>query len=275
MTEPTSKIGRATTARPGFRRRWPIWLACMGLAPSVDGAAAQEEASQAAIARDLRSDAAAHVADALVLYKRIPEQQRSPELKRALVDAVVRHQMGIGSQRSGELDASLVEEMLELGRSGNPVVIPALVLFPTTGQDVYETLFRFGQPGLRAVLGTLSQLESQVGVYPHGPALSALAYFVDHWGVEAFDDAIYAEIREHARKTLEFPWFSSGSGWSLGSAILLASLLDEPKLQELVADLAASSAAVRARGVSERWARDVWREAQDAVDGRLVPWWRN
>ncbi len=164
--------------------------------------------------------------------------------------------------------------MLELGRSGDPVVIPAIVLFPMAGKDVYETVLRFGRPGLTGVLGTLSRKKTESWSYAH--ALTALAFFVDHWGVEAFDETTYSQMRYHAGRTLEFAHFSTGSGLSLTSAILLASLLDDPGLRGMIAELAESPAAIRARGIScPPWVERIQRRAQDALDGRLVPWWRD
>ncbi len=265
--------GPAKEPRPARGRR-SAWAACIALLAVAGDMTAQEERPQTALARDLRSDDAARVMSAFGSYQRLPMEQRSPELRQALVGTIIRNHEGREPTYSVKEIQALIEAMLELGRSGDPVVIPAIVLFPQTGKDVYEMLLQFGRPALAGVLGTLSR--EHMGSTSYAAALEALAFFVDHRGVEAFDETTYSQMRDHAGRTLALAHDSSGSRSSLNPAILLASLLDDPGLQGLIAELAESTSAIRARGIhNQRWVERIQRNAQDALDGRLVPWWRD
>lgn len=261
-------------------RRWRLgvavvaWAGGAGWLLASGSIAAQEDRSARALARDFRSEDGKRVIRALVAFQRMPMEDRSPELRQALVDAVVREETKDPPVLAGtEQFASLVESVLELGEACDPVALPAIVLFPMSGVGVYETLFRFGHLGLDAVLREMSRADVEGNAYKGG--LKALAYFADQWGVAALDEATYAAMVGHARRALEFPYFH-GSGWPLSGAIFLAAVLEAPELTALLLDLAESPEALQARGVAGgRTAETIHERAQEAVEGRLVPYWRD
>ena len=271
-----------TTGERGSRRsgaaRWRLGLALLAWAGGAGwlwapgSITAQEERSARALARDFRSEDGERVMRALVAFQRMPMEERSLELRQALVDALVQETRGPRVLAGTEQFASLAGTVLELGEACDPVALPAIVLFPMSGVGVYETVFRFGSLGLDAVLREMSRANVESNVYRGG--LDALAYFADQLGVAALDEATYAAMVGHARRALEFPYFQ-GSGWPLSSAILLASVLEAPELMALLPDLAESPEALQARGVAGgRTAEWIHEEAQEAVEGRLVPFWR-
>lgn len=271
---------------PGRRpARGRAWIVCVVLL-AASAAAAQEEASQAALAEDFRSGDHRRTHAALDAYLLIPLEQRSPDLRRALADVVIREMRRAPRERQlgwwGR--EKLVAAVEEIARAGDTLAIPALVRFPRTGRlfplggrGVYEALLGLGKPALLGVVAALASEELREEA--RGPALRALAYFVAEQGAGALDRETRAAVRGHVVSALErpFPADSSPSApmtpvATLVSAVQLGLLLDDAGVRATIAELAASADAVRARGITNpRWIARVRQSAGGGLaDAR--PW---
>lgn len=226
--------------------------------------------------RDLASGDRERMVDAGMALRRIPVEMRSPALRQALMDAVLAEMDRPPKAKAlrGFQSIVLEDEVLEIGRTGDPVAIPALVR-STAGWDAYEPLLGMAEPTLRWALGTLSSPDAREDVYRR--ALDALAYLVDHLGADAFDAESYREMGDHAVRTLN----PHAPGWSLEftpvwamvSAIRLGLLLGDPEARTAVEELASTDAAVRLRGVTNpRWIAWIRGEAQEQLEDPRPPW---
>ncbi len=205
--------------------------------------AAAQERTQAEAARDLRSADTIRIRAALNEFAMVPVAEQTPELRRALVEALEREHAS-PMFRDSHVLVGLARATIEIGRVGDPVAIPALALFTMSGWSVFEVLASLGDPALRAVLNTASSPESRSTMV--GDALRALEMFIDKWGLDAFDEPTYQEMKVLAAKALEGPT----DFYTLAGTIGLAVLLEDPELRAMVEDLASSDDAVRARGVT-------------------------
>jgi len=177
-TFPGSDEMNETTGERGSRRsgaaRWRLGLALLAWAGGAGwlwapgSITAQEERSARALARNFRSEDGERVMRALVAFQRMPMEERSLELRQALVDALVQETRGPRVLAGTEQFASLAGTVLELGKACDPVALPAIVLFPMYGVGVYETVFRFGPLGLDAVLREMSRVDVESNVYRGG-----------------------------------------------------------------------------------------------------------
>lgn len=229
---------------------------------------AAQEPAQLAIAQALRGTDTVGVRAVLGDMLRIPVAEQGPELRAAIVDFLLRQKEGSGSLRDGHVVAELTEVALEIAQTGDPTAIPALAAFPMGGWRIYWALVSLGEPALRAVLETASSHASDEATV--SSALETLAMFADEWGPEAFDEHTYEELKGLAARYLHGPTY-----WTiLGSSIELAIQLEDPDLRLQVGRLAASDAAVRARGIEETYDIDQIRKRAAARLADPTPWWR-
>ncbi len=105
---------------------WEIVVcAVMPAIPAFPPEAAAQERTQAEVARDLRSADTIRIRAALNEFARIPVAEQTPELRRALVEALERER---ANPMFGDMHmlVGMVEAALEIGRAGDPVAIPVL-----------------------------------------------------------------------------------------------------------------------------------------------------
>ncbi len=97
----------------------------------------------------------------------------------------------------------------------------------------------------------------------------ALEMFVDKWGLDAFDEPTYEEMKALAAKALRGPT----DFYTLSGTIGLAILLEGPELRAMVEDLASSDDAVRARGVTNpKTIGKIREEAKERLADPTPPW---
>ena len=242
--------------------------AAFGSGVLQQNAASAQESTQFAIAQALRSADTGGFRTAMGEMLRIPVAEQGPELRAAIVDVLRRHQEGNTDLGDVHAVVAFAEVALEIAQTGDPVAIPALASFPMAGWRIYWALVSLGEPALRAVLDAAASPASSIGTVEG--ALKTLEMFVDEWGVEAFDEQTYGEMKSVAARHLQGP-----SYWAvLDSSIGLAVLLDDPVLRSKVEELAASDEAVHAHGIEEAHIVQLIREKAAERLADPAPWWR-
>lgn len=242
--------------------------AAFGSGVLQQNAASAQESTQFAIAQALRSADTVGFRAAMGEMIRIPVAEQGPELRAAIVDVLLQQQREGTILRDGHVVVALAEVALEIAQTGDPIAIPALAAFPMMGWRIYWALVSLGEPALRAVLDAAFSPASDEGSV--SGALMTLAMFVDEWGIGAFDEQTYNQMKGVSARYLQGP-----TSWKiLGSSIELAIQLDDPDLRAQIEALAASDEAVRAHGIEEAY--DIGRIRKKAAE-RLAdptPWWQ-
>jgi len=209
-------------------------------------------AEQAALARDLRSENAERMMEAVYRLYDVPVEEWHSDFRRAVADVYVREEKRDFEQRviSGDRLVTLGDMVYMMGHAGDPVVIPALLLAPNPGAT--KALYGFGEPGFRAVLNMM--LSSSPGQFADHPGrgvtssqylggLDVLTMFVHNDGVDAFDRLTQSQLENVALRTLE----SARTGWLLVAAMPLAVAFDDGvAMVESLTD----TAEIRARGIT-------------------------
>ena len=230
-------------------------IALLAFAPALAG---QDRPArpQAEIARDLRShdrDTVAHALAEIPLgydpddelgWKFRPGYVVTPELSAALISAADREARlhmdgctptGIGG-RHLELSLELEHFLIALR---DPTSIPALVQMICSGGGVRQALMRFGPQIIPYVVAWAKSGDAAwddvVGSY------TALIIAVDRWG-ETLSPEMRASIRDVTLlhlgpETIRFPTPVRRS-FVLEEAITMASMLRDPELLEVLADIA-------------------------------------
>lgn len=229
-------------------------------------------AEQVTLARDLRSSNAEQVMEAAYRIYDVPAEEWDGDVRRAIVDAYMRETKADFEQRilSGGEALTLRDMVWDIAFAGDPVVIPALLLTPTSTSALYE----LGEPAFRAVLDmVLSSSPGQFaedmrrGVTPtmYADGLDALVVFVHNNGVDAFDRSTRSQLRDVALGTLQ----SARRWWMLIAAMPLAVALDDAAATAIVESLT-DKQEIRARGFTHPGVIDrIARKAREALSGQM------
>lgn len=119
---------------PKSRRPATMAMACWALSlPAISAQEAPSRAEQAALARDLRSTNAERVMEAAVRLFDIPAEEWDDGFRRAVADVYVRETTRNHAQRvvSGERLLTLRDMVWDIAFTGDPMVIPALLVSPS------------------------------------------------------------------------------------------------------------------------------------------------
>ncbi len=228
-------------------------------------------AEQKALARDLRSGDAERVMEAAYRLYDVAAEEWDSDFRRAVADVYVRETKADFARRvlSGDEALTLRDMVWSIAFAGDPVVIPALLLTPTSPNALYQ----LGEPAFRAVLDmVLSSSPGQFaedrgrGVTPtmYAGGLDALVMFVDNDGIDDFDGLAQSQLRAVALRTLQ----SARRGWMMIAAMPLAVAVDDAAAIAMVEALT-DKAEIRARGVTHPGEIDmIAQKAREALTGR-------
>lgn len=243
-----------------------------GVMVAAPGASAQDQSDQSILARDLRSSDVGEVFAALTAATALPLVEWTPGLRQALVDAIVeevKRPRGAKVLDDHHQLGALVHQAINIANAGDPVAIPALVIFPVAGRNINEALDALGEPAFAAVLDMVSSFSSEhqglqlerrddEWMYAHG--LNALAYIVSQRGAEAYGREANARMRAAAVRTLASPLHELGIYLVVPSAMRLAFALGDPESLGAIAALTDADQ-IRAQGVTD----------PQQVSGKLEP----
>ncbi len=177
--------------------------------------------------------------DGLNDYMRLSEDQRSSDVKSALVQALknenerarsVIMQKGeylpiYTSEGEGEGVLSLVKEVYKLK---DPATIPVLLPWCQTGDDMVD----FGRQAFEPLLRFLEEPPSGMTSFQIGSAMYTLRMMVDSWDVTTFSESERQRMRQIAEKYIK------GSGYiKVRNAISLAYSLKEESLLQMASGL--------------------------------------
>ena len=227
--------------------------------------ATPDEIIQKLISSDYRT-----ALDGLSDYIRLSEDQRTPAIKSALVQALRNENervRSIISQRGEDLPVYqseggaegtllLMEEVYELR---DPSTIPVLLPWCQTGGRMVD----FGRVALEPLLKYLE--EPPIGTTRHqiGSCMYTLRMMVDYWGVTTLTSSQHQRMRLIAEKYIENSVY-----YTMSFAISLAASLQETSLLQMVQTLINDDAEMAKRQV---WNIDRLRQiTSQALAGTLV-----
>ena len=225
------------------------------------------------IIMDLTSSDYEVMARGLDDYLSIPNDQRSPQLRKALVQALVvenrRMEKLIGSPSShideGTHDVPLVllEAVLELQ---DPNTIPVLLPWMCCGLD--DELIDFGKqsftPAINFVLNNGPKVRASSESF-----LWTLRMMVDYWGIESFSSTERKQLKEIALNYLSD--YSGIYDWLvLTNAIALSLSINDPELINIVKSINNSDDEIKRRKItSEYGVKIIKKTASEGLAGTL------
>ncbi len=213
------------------------------------------------------------MAYALEDYLRVPADQRTPQLRAALVQALAmeneRMEQLIGSTSShldeGTHDVPLVlfEAVLELR---DPTTIPILLPWMCCGLD--DELIDFGKQAFVPALEFVLEGGPKVRASAEG-FLWTLRMMVDYWGIDSFSSAEFQQLKQIALHYLSedeliYDWLV------LTNAIALAVSLQDPELMRIVESIANDEDEIRRRKITYEYGiKTVQKTASEGLAGTL------
>jgi len=175
--------------------------------------------------------------DGLNDYVGLLEDERTPEVKAALVQALINENMRIRSiqiqndfpmyesEGGGESILSLVYEVYELR---DPTTIPELLPWCQRGDEMVD----FGRVAFEPVLNFVEKPPSGTSSLGIGRCIYTLRMMVDYWGVDSFSASDRQRMKQVSEKYIENPRLSATN-----NAISLAYSLNERSVIEMASNL--------------------------------------
>ncbi len=252
-----------------------IWLAPFPL--FAQQKASVSTRSQQAVSMDLVSSDRAVMASAFEEYLRVSEEDRTPQLRAALVDALAienerrrKYLLGEGPHWAlGPDDAIGLTLSGEVMRMFDPAYID--VLLPWLCCGGYPDWIDMGQEAIRPVLQFVYANEP-VNEGAMNGGLHVLTMMVDHWGLNAFNSAEQEQLREIALRYISNE-DDLGEWFLLMPAIKLASAIRDIELIAMAEAIANDEDELYKRRITDDWDVNYLQQTvSEAVSGIREPY---
>ncbi|MCY4171161.1 MAG: hypothetical protein OXF08_06130 [Bacteroidetes bacterium] len=172
-------------------------------------------------------------------YMRLPEDQHTPAIKSALVQALINENRRIQSIRiekgedfplyklegQGEALLFLMGEVYDLR---DPATIPALLPWCQTGDEMVD----FGRVAFDPILSYVEEPPEGTSRYSIGSCIYTLRMMVDYWGLSSFSSSEHQRMRQVAEK-----YIVNSKFYTMYDAITLAASLNDRSLLQMADNL--------------------------------------
>lgn len=219
------------------------------LATAVIAGAVEGQADQAVLAQQLLGQDRAQRDRALTAIESIDAENRSSELRTALITLLERLNAVKAEARSRGVAVETLENPETIwyvahlvAQLQDPRAIPALSKFPSV--EAARALAAFGERAVPELVGVVASPTSHYTQVENG--LLALRFIVEASAARPLSDGALRQIREAAEQRLTGEQYFT----PLWSAIDLAIALDDPQLRQIVEALASDRGEVIARGIT-------------------------
>jgi len=234
--------------------------------------------SQSQLVSELMSDDLHVISEALNEIYQISPEERSADVRNALIEVLKR--MNQYRESSLLVDLDLVEEIdhelnLRLLKDGvlplnDPAAVDAIAGQLDTGASAANAIIEMKSSGVDAIFRMLQHPDDPKNMEVVGPTLT-LRMMIDYWGLDSFTPKQIAQMKKLVLSQLnrqseegEFNYFAY--------AIQLGSVLDDSELRAFISTVANDRNIILQRGIMDEWAIDqIQQDARDGLAGILIP----